>query len=78
MNGISRRAFLAASTAFAGAVAIAPNVLKRRFDIGEPDRFWAAEVYHQDYLRKNPGGYSCHFLRPEWELPPNVDSMISS
>ena len=27
MNGISRRAFLAASTAFAGAVAIAPNVL---------------------------------------------------
>jgi peptide methionine sulfoxide reductase MsrA len=24
-----------------------------------------AEAYHQDYLRKNPGGYTCHFLR-EW------------
>jgi len=22
-----------------------------------------AEEYHQDYLRKNPGGYTCHFLR---------------
>jgi peptide methionine sulfoxide reductase MsrA len=25
--------------------------------------FWEAEDYHQDYLQKNPGGYSCHFLR---------------
>jgi len=25
--------------------------------------FYSAEEYHQDYLRKNPGGYSCHFLR---------------
>ena len=25
--------------------------------------FWSAEEYHQDYLRKNPGGYTCHFLR---------------
>jgi peptide methionine sulfoxide reductase msrA/msrB len=25
--------------------------------------FWEAEGYHQDYLVKNPGGYSCHFLR---------------
>jgi methionine-S-sulfoxide reductase len=25
--------------------------------------FWPAEDYHQDYLRKNPGGYTCHFLR---------------
>lgn len=22
--------------------------------------FWMAEVYHQDYLIKNPGGYTCH------------------
>ena len=22
-----------------------------------------AEDYHQDYLEKNPGGYTCHFLR---------------
>ena len=26
--------------------------------------FWTAEDYHQDYLQKNPGGYTCHFERP--------------
>lgn len=25
--------------------------------------FYPAEEYHQDYLQKNPGGYTCHFLR---------------
>ncbi len=25
--------------------------------------FWPAEGYHQDYLVKNPGGYTCHYLR---------------
>jgi peptide methionine sulfoxide reductase msrA/msrB len=25
--------------------------------------FYAAEEYHQDYLEKNPGGYTCHFVR---------------
>ena len=25
--------------------------------------FWEAEDYHQKYLEKNPGGYTCHFLR---------------
>jgi peptide methionine sulfoxide reductase msrA/msrB len=25
--------------------------------------FYDAEEYHQDYLKKNPGGYSCHFIR---------------
>ena len=25
--------------------------------------FWKAEDYHQDYLQKHPGGYTCHFLR---------------
>lgn len=27
--------------------------------------FWPAEEYHQDYLQKNPGGYTCHYLRFE-------------
>lgn len=27
------------------------------------DAWWSAEEYHQDYLRKNPGGYTCHFVR---------------
>lgn len=26
-------------------------------------KFYEAEDYHQDYLDKNPGGYSCHFIR---------------
>ncbi len=26
--------------------------------------FYSAEDYHQDYLLRNPGGYTCHFLRP--------------
>ncbi len=25
-------------------------------------RFWPAEDYHQDYLVKNPGGYTCHAI----------------
>jgi methionine-S-sulfoxide reductase len=30
----------------------------------EPASTWySAEDYHQDYLRKHPGGYSCHFMR---------------
>jgi len=27
------------------------------------EKFWMAEDYHQDYLVKNPGGYTCHFIR---------------
>jgi methionine-S-sulfoxide reductase len=26
-------------------------------------KFYPAEGYHQDYLRKNPGGYTCHWVR---------------
>lgn len=25
--------------------------------------FWIAEEYHQRYLQKNPGGYTCHYER---------------
>jgi peptide-methionine (S)-S-oxide reductase len=25
-------------------------------------KFWKAEEYHQDYLQKNPGGYTCHVI----------------
>ncbi len=25
-------------------------------------KFWTAEDYHQDYLIKNPGGYTCHAI----------------
>lgn len=31
--------------------------------------FWLAEPEHQDYLERYPGGYTCHFPRPDWVLP---------
>ncbi|MEU1532336.1 peptide-methionine (S)-S-oxide reductase MsrA [Streptomyces fagopyri] len=36
--------------------------------------FWEAEPEHQDYLRKYPDGYTCHFPRPNWRLPKRADS----
>lgn len=30
--------------------------------------FWNAEEEHQNYLQKNPYGYTCHFIRPDWVL----------
>lgn len=32
-------------------------------EIVKASDFYKAEDYHQDYLVKNPGGYTCHFLR---------------
>jgi peptide-methionine (S)-S-oxide reductase len=31
--------------------------------------FWEAEPEHQNYLEHYPGGYTCHFIRPNWRLP---------
>jgi methionine-S-sulfoxide reductase len=31
--------------------------------ISEARAFWPAGKSHQDYLEKNPGGYTCHFVR---------------
>jgi len=27
------------------------------------EKFWSAEDYHQAYLQKHPGGYTCHYVR---------------
>jgi methionine-S-sulfoxide reductase len=32
-------------------------------EISPAGPFTPAEAYHQDYLEKNPGGYTCHYLR---------------
>ena len=32
--------------------------------------FWEAEPEHQDYLERIPNGYTSHFVRPDWKLPP--------
>lgn len=32
-------------------------------EITPASEFYSAEEYHQDYLVKNPGGYTCHYWR---------------
>jgi peptide methionine sulfoxide reductase msrA/msrB len=32
-------------------------------EIAQFGKWWRGEEYHQDYLVKNPGGYTCHFMR---------------
>ncbi|MFO0597083.1 MAG: bifunctional methionine sulfoxide reductase B/A protein [Myxococcaceae bacterium] len=34
-------------------------------EITAASTWYKAEDYHQDYLQKNPGGYTCHWMRPE-------------
>jgi peptide-methionine (S)-S-oxide reductase len=38
-------------------------------DLKPTSDFWQAEPEHQDYLEQHPGGYTCHFPRPNWVLP---------
>lgn len=38
-------------------------------EISPAGDFWEAEPEHQDYLEHYPGGYTCHFVRPDWTLP---------
>lgn len=32
-------------------------------NISPAQTFYSAEEYHQDYLEKNPNGYTCHYIR---------------
>ncbi|MCB0333738.1 MAG: peptide-methionine (S)-S-oxide reductase MsrA [Bdellovibrionales bacterium] len=32
-------------------------------EVTRAGEFYPAEGYHQDYLQKNPNGYTCHFIR---------------
>ena len=41
-------------------------------EVTAADTFWDAEEEHQDYLVKHPGGYTCHYVRPEWTLSENA------
>ena len=38
-------------------------------EVTERRPFYDAEDYHQDYLIKNPEGYTCHFVRDNWHIP---------
>ena len=42
-------------------------------EVGEAVPFWEAEPEHQDYLQKQPWGYTCHFVRPGWVLPKRAE-----
>ena len=37
-------------------------------EVAPASDFWDAEEEHQDYLQKHPFGYTCHYIRPEWQL----------
>jgi peptide-methionine (S)-S-oxide reductase len=37
-------------------------------EVTPASEFWEAEPEHQDYLQRYPGGYRCHYVRPEWKL----------
>jgi peptide-methionine (S)-S-oxide reductase len=36
--------------------------------------FWEAEPEHQDYLERYPEGYTCHYVRPNWNLSSGPES----
>jgi peptide-methionine (S)-S-oxide reductase len=38
-------------------------------EVAAAGEFWEAEPEHQDYLERFPSGYTCHFIRPDWNLP---------
>jgi len=39
-------------------------------EVAPAGEFWEAEPEHQDYLKHYPNGYTCHYPRPNWVLPP--------
>ncbi|RUL79972.1 peptide-methionine (S)-S-oxide reductase MsrA [Dyella choica] len=41
-------------------------------EIAPAGPFWEAEPEHQDYLERYPEGYTCHFIRLDWKLPPRA------
>jgi len=46
------------------------GVFKKKIttEITKAGKFYAAETYHQNYLEKNPYGYTCHHVRNEWKF----------
>jgi peptide-methionine (S)-S-oxide reductase len=45
-------------------------------DVAPASDFWEAEPEHQDYLEHYPSGYTCHFVRPDWQLPARTAQRI--
>ena len=47
--------------------AIWPGPITTELTAAKP--FYKAEDYHQDYLMRQPNGYTCHYIREHWSLP---------
>jgi peptide-methionine (S)-S-oxide reductase len=47
-------------------------------EVKEAGPFWEAEPEHQDYLIKHPGGYTCHWVRPNWVLPRRAGEAVAA
>ncbi|RYE84865.1 MAG: peptide-methionine (S)-S-oxide reductase, partial [Hyphomicrobiales bacterium] len=47
-------------------------------EVKDAGPFWEAELEHQDYLIKHPGGYTCHWVRPNWVLPRRADTGVAA
>ena len=45
-------------------------------EVAPAGAFWEAEPEHQYYLERNPGGYTCHFIRPNWKLPARQQTSV--
>ena len=45
-------------------------------EVSAAGEFWEAEPAHQDYLQRYPGGYTCHFVRPNWRLPVRSKTVV--
>ncbi|MDR3654775.1 MAG: peptide-methionine (S)-S-oxide reductase MsrA [Mycobacterium sp.] len=47
-------------------------------EVSPAGEFWEAEPEHQDYLRRYPSGYTCHYVRPGWKLPRRASSTLGA
>ena len=37
--------------------------------VAKASKFYPAEAYHQDYMKKHPGRYDCHIFTPRFDIP---------
>jgi len=50
----------------AGQSGVFPNKIVT--ELVKAEDFFEAEKFHQQYLKRNPNGYNCHFIRDGWKF----------
>jgi len=50
----------------AGQSGVFPNKIVT--ELVKAEDFFEAEKFHQLYLKRNPNGYNCHFIRDGWKF----------